>query len=168
MADPVGRVPWLWVLALALSRGLRIRWRKPWGGPLVIWGRSPLCWGQLVIRTAQDPAWVRLGWVGQPGSRHDPGLTLSLPQVVSAYSGWRRRCRRMPLQIHAPQGSIQIGLSDPAQTGWIWGLLYCLPQGPLQIQLRFDQIGWRSRGQLRLHWRGVLWPLWLAWGISRR
>jgi len=172
MSDPMGRVPLMPMLALALSRRLWIRWRKPWGGPLVIQGRSLLWRGRIAVGAVGGEVLLQMGWTwGRRSLIGGFSHSLSLAEVVSVCAWWQRRAPGIPFQIHSPQGSLQIGLSDPAQTGWLWGLVWCLPQGPLQIQLRFDQIGWRSRGQMQLQWRGYGWPLGLSWrikGIHRR
>lgn len=100
-------------------------------------------------------------WAQGGGPLHSGLTPVTLPLLeiltLSEVRQWQRLWARV--QIQQAQASFQIGLSDPAQTGRLWGLLASLPpQWPLQIQLSFTQNGWRSCGKLDLRWQ--------RWGIA--
>lgn len=152
---------------VVLGASLGLRWRKPWGGPLVIQWRSLLCRGQIVFTSSTVAFSYGIGpWHYQRLATCLPCLTPLdrdlLPRVQLAHR--LVRAITPQLQIRRQQAWIQLGLSDPAATGWVWGLLRTLPP-PLhsQIQLSFTQIGWRSRGQITLVGR----RLGLAMGLAQ-
>lgn len=142
----------LMAVALGIPCQLSCRWRKPWGGSLVVW---------LEVR------W--LGWryrLGRRGSRRQV-----TPKRVE---GWirllqRPRVRRQILGIlrrTRVQGWMEVGLWDPAQMGQWMGVLGALPPGlSSRICWRFDQQGWRSGGKAQVgipvyRLLGILWGIW--------
>ncbi len=152
----------LW--GLWLAPGLRIRWRKPWGGPLVIHWRT--CQGQGKIALL-DPS-HQVIWTQGRRPIHS-GLTpmpLPLLEILDLSRGRGLNRLRTYVQIQRAQASLQIGLPDPARTAWLWGLCASLPpQWPLQLQVSFTENGWRSRGELDLRWQrwAVAWALIEIW-----
>lgn len=148
---------------------LRIRWRKPWAGSLVI--RWRLSW--VLILFNLQLAGGRWRWQGDStvGSERF-SLVLKRLGLPKRAAIWIPILSRLSARIRVMdgQGRLEVGLADPALTGQWIGVIAGLPPGlARQVRLSFSHQGWRSQGSLVLGGRLVeLWDpvcrlLWHYW-----
>jgi hypothetical protein len=150
----VGLLGLLVAALLWIPGDLYLKWRKPWGGSLVVW--LQIRWLKAVIHVqARRYRWQWFYWQGSQTWNRDPSVLINqnlFPAIkhLIAAQPTDQSFGQLYRQVTV-EGWLELGLRDPALTGQWIGYLGGLPL-PLasRIQLRFDRVGWRSRGWLQV------------------
>ncbi|NJL97494.1 MAG: hypothetical protein HC924_00995 [Synechococcaceae cyanobacterium SM2_3_2] len=167
----IGILTLLVAILLWIPADLHLKWRKPWGGSLVVW--LQLGWLLAVIQVrARRYQWKWFCWQGSQAWHGDPSVVINVGMIKRLIMAKPRNYPFVQLFRKATaEGWLEIGLRDPALTGQWIGYLGGLPP-PLasRIRLRFDQFGWRSGGWLRARLTPyqLLRMLWKTWRSSNQ